>query len=117
MKIRIRSVAQLILLLLPLTAAWTQGSGGYVEQFLREYIGLNNDQIAQIRDGKAVARILESRTPGEVFVFGAVHVQSTPEDYLGLASDVDSLRKLPNYLAIRKFSDPPQLSDLDGLAL
>ena len=42
---------------------------------------------------------------------------STPEDYLKLASDVDSLRKLPNYLAIQKFSDPPRLSDLDGLTL
>ena len=28
-----------------------------------------------------------------------------------------ALRKLPTYLAIRKFSDPPQLSDLDGFSL
>jgi hypothetical protein len=27
------------------------------------------------------------------------------------------LRKLPNYLAIQKFSDPPQLSDLEGFTL
>jgi hypothetical protein len=30
---------------------------------------------------------------------------------------MDSLRKLPNYLAIQEFSDPPQLSDLDGFTL
>jgi hypothetical protein len=117
MRIRIRSVALLVLVLLPLFAVWAQGNEGTVEQFFREYVGLNNDQIAAIRAGKAVARILDSRTPDEVFVFGAVHVQSTPEDYLRLASDVDSLRKLPNYLEIQKFSDPPQLSDLDGLTL
>ena len=114
---RIRSVALLLLLLLPLFGAWAQANEGTVEQFFREYVGLNNDQIAEIRGGKAVARILESRTPDEVFVFGAVYVQSTPEDYLRLASDVDLLRKLPNYLAIQKFSDPPRLSDLDGLTL
>ena len=117
MRIRMQSVALLVLVLLPLFAAWAQANEGTVEQFFREYVGLNSDQIAEIRGGKAVARILESRTPDEVFVFGAVYVRSTPEDYLRLASDVDSLRKLPNYLKIQKFSDPPQLSDLDGLTL
>jgi hypothetical protein len=29
----------------------------------------------------------------------------------------DASRKLPNHLATRKFSDSPQLSDLDGFAL
>ena len=53
-----------------------------------------------------------------MFVFGGVYVHSTPEQYLKLASDIDALRKLPSYLAIKKFgSDPPQLSDLDGLTL
>ncbi len=86
-------------------------------KFFRDYVGLKEDQIAAIRNGKAVAKVVESRTPDEVFVFGSVYVQSTPEKYLKLASDIDALRKLPSYLAIRKFSDPPQLSDLDGFTL
>jgi hypothetical protein len=86
-------------------------------KFFRDYVGLKEDQIAAIRTGKAVAKVVESRTPDEVFVFGSVYVQSTPEKYLKLASDIDALRKLPSYLAIRKFSDPPQLSDLDGFTL
>ncbi len=86
-------------------------------RFFRDYVGLKEDQIAEIRNGKAVAKVVESRTPDEVFVFGSVYVQSTPEKYLKLASDIDTLRKLPSYLAIRKFSDPPQLSDLDGFTL
>jgi hypothetical protein len=85
--------------------------------FFRDYVGLKEDQIAAIRNGKAVAKVVESRTPDEVFVFGSVYVQSTPEKYLKLASDIDALRKLPSYLAIRKFSDPAQLSDLDGFTL
>jgi hypothetical protein len=92
---RTRYVAPLVLVLVPLFAAWAQANEGTVEQFFREYVGLNSDQIAEIRGGKAVARILESRTPDEVFVFGAVYVRSTPEDYLRLASDVDSFTKAP----------------------
>ena len=86
-------------------------------KFFRDYVGLKEDQIAAIRNGKAVAKIIESRTPDEVFVFGSVYVQSAPEKYLKLASDIEELRKLPSYLAIRKFSDPPQLSDLEGFTL
>ncbi|MGC2467451.1 MAG: hypothetical protein WA517_19820 [Candidatus Acidiferrum sp.] len=85
--------------------------------FFRDFVGLKEEQIAEIRNGKAVAKVLESRTPDEVFVFGSVYVRATPEKYLKLASDIDALRKLPSYLAIRKFSDPPQLSDLDGFTL
>jgi hypothetical protein len=86
-------------------------------KFFREYAELKDDQVKEIRNGKAFAKIMESRTPDEVFVFGSVYVQSTPEKYLKLASDINDLGKLPSYLAIRKFSDPPQLSDLDGFTL
>ena len=86
-------------------------------KFFRNYVGLHEDQITAIRNGKAVAKIVESSTPDEVFVFGSIYVQSTPEKYLKLASDPEELRKLPNYLALRKFSDPPQFSDLEGFTL
>ena len=76
--------------------------------FFREFAGLNEKQITTIRSGKAVAKIVESGTPDEVFVFGAVYVEATPESYLELASDIDAIRKLPSYLAIQSFSDPPQ---------
>src|SRR5271169_4885895 len=86
-------------------------------KFFRESVGLNEEQIAAIRSGKAVAKVIESRTPDEVYVFGSVYVEATPESYLKLASDIDALRKLPSYLAIQSFSDPPQLSDLEGFTL
>ena len=119
MNSRVRFCILIVLVLISVLVTWSQPRDGATEpfKFFREYVGLNDEQIAEIRSGKAVARILDSRTADEVFVFGAVYVQSTPEDYLKLASDVDALRKLPNYLAIQKFSDPPQLSDLDGLTL
>jgi len=86
-------------------------------RFFREFVGLGEDQIGAIRSGKAVAKVIESRTPDEVFVFGSVYVDASPESYLKLASDVNALRKLPGYLAIQSFSDSPQLSDLEGFTL
>jgi hypothetical protein len=86
-------------------------------EFFREFAGLNEQQIAAIRSGKAVAKVIESPTPDEVYVFGSVYVEATPESYLKLASDIDALRKLPSYLAIQSFSDPPKLSDLEGFTL
>src|SRR5271169_107525 len=86
-------------------------------RFFREFVGLSEDQIGAIRSGKAVAKVVESRTPDEVFVFGSVYVEGSPESYVKLASDLNALRKLPGYLAIQSFSDPPQLLDLESFAL
>ena len=86
-------------------------------KFFREFAGLNEEQIAAIRSGKVVAKVVESPTPDEVYVFGSVYVEATPQSYLKLASDIDALRKLPGYLAIASFSDPPQPSDLEGFTL
>jgi hypothetical protein len=43
-----------------------------LETFFRQNIGLSQDQIANIRSGKSVAKALPSREPAEVFLFGAI---------------------------------------------
>src|SRR5262245_44081339 len=83
-----------------------------LDKFLRESIGLNEVQIDTVHRGKPLATILESSTPDQVFVFGTIYIDAAPEKYLQLASDFNAIRKLPGYLAIQKFSDPPQPSDL-----
>ncbi len=119
MTIRISAVAIFVLCLLSFAKASLHATDQPAEpiNFFREYVGLSDDQIKQIRSGKAIAKIIESRTPDEVFVFGSVYIKAAPEQYLKFALDLDSLRKLPSYLAIREFSDPPQLADLDGFTL
>jgi len=87
------------------------------DTFYRRYAGLSETEIREIRGGQAVVKILDSQTPEELFVFGSVYIKSTPENYLTMAADVDALRKLPSYLAVRKFSNPPRLSDLEGFTL
>lgn len=101
-----------------LVATATKAAGqDELYKFLREFVGLKEDQIGTVRSGKALAKVVESTTPDEVFVFGAVYVKASPEGYLQLASNIDALRNLPGYIAIQRFSNPPQLSDLDGFVL
>src|ERR1700757_3025429 len=113
----IRTGAVLLAGILSATAFAASGQDAEPFKFFREYVGLNDEQIKNIRSGKAVAKILDSPTPDEVYVFGSVYVNSTPERYVKLASDIDALRKVPNYLAVQKFSDPPKRSDLEGFTL
>ena len=87
-----------------------------LNSYFQQDIGLGQDQIAAIRGGQAFAKNLKARIPDEVFVWGAVFVKSTPESYFKLAYDFDRLRKLPGYLALGKFSDPPQVSDFKGFS-
>jgi hypothetical protein len=96
-----RSEVQVTIALLLLFPTISAGWGAYDEQaepnkFFREYVGLSDSQIQAIRQGKALAKVLESRTPDEVFVFGSVYIEATRDSYLKLAFDVDALRKLRN---------------------
>lgn len=83
-----------------------------LETFFRQNIGVSQAEISAIRSGKPVAKALASRTPSEVFLFGAVYIRAIPESYIPYAADFDQPRKLPVYLQIGVFSNPPQLSDL-----
>jgi len=87
-----------------------------LQTFFRQDIGLSPDQIAAIQNGEPVAKNLPSREPAEVFLFGAIYIHTAPEKYLQFARDFDRMRKLPNYLALGVFSDPPEPSDLKGFS-
>jgi len=101
-----------LLLICGIPAPISSQANPELQVYFKEYIGLSDDEITAIRGGQAIAKTLHSRTPAEIFVFGAVHINATPESYLKLAGDFDRLRKLPGYLAIQEFSNPPRLSDL-----
>jgi len=83
-----------------------------LQTFFLKNIGLNPDQVAAIGNGQPVTKALPSRTPDEVLLFGAVYVHASPDAYLRYARDFDRLRRLPSYLALGAFSNPPQLADL-----
>lgn len=104
-------------LLLAFTFGCRAEDTGQLYKFFKQNIGLNDSEIADIESGKAVAKVLDSATAAQVFVFGAVVIKAQPSAYVHLAGDLDKLKTLPNYLALERFSDPPQLSDLRGFGI
>src|SRR5262245_47334897 len=108
----------LVLLIILLFSLVLKGNGEQtdINKFFRAYAALSDDEIKAIHNGTAVAKVVDS--PAEqVLIFGAVYIKAKPESYLAFASNVEETSKIPGYIAIRKFSDPPQLSDLDKLTL
>jgi hypothetical protein len=111
-----RTAILLTLIFAPLSPSVAQTSPN-LQTYFKNYIGLTDEQIAGIRGGKAFAKNLHSRIADEIFVFGAVYINATPESYLHFAQDFNRLRSVPGFLAIGEFSDSPQLSDLKALTL
>jgi len=115
----IRSVIHTLALLILIAAAAVPGSSQSnpdLQTFFRQDVGLSGDQIAAIQSGKAVVKALPSRTPAEVFLFGAIYIHAAPESYLQFARDFDRRRERSAYWALGVFSNPPQLSDLKNFS-
>jgi hypothetical protein len=108
--------AALLVLIAAAALTGSSQSNTDLQRFFRQNIGLSEEQIAAIRSGEPFAKNLPSRTPAEVFLFGAIYIHAAPESYLRLARDFDRRRKLPSYLALGVLSNPPQLSDLQGFS-
>ncbi len=85
-------------------------------RFFQQDIRFSQDQIEAIQNGQPVAKVLPSRTPDEIFLFGAIFVHATPASYFAFATDFARMRNLPGTLAFGVFSDSPQLSDLREFA-
>jgi hypothetical protein len=87
-----------------------------LQSFLRQSIGLSDDDIAAIRGGKPVAKAMDSRSPAEVFLFGAVYIHAAPEAYYRFARDLNQMRRLPFIQDLQVLSNPPQLSDFKNFS-
>jgi hypothetical protein len=104
-------------LLLALATTCNSQTAGDIHTFFTQNIGLTDSEIAQIEQGKAIAKVLDSPKPSEVFVFGAISIKGQPASYLRLARDLNRLKSLPGYLAIQRFSSPPVASDLSDFKI
>ena len=87
-----------------------------LNDFFQDYAKLRREEIKAIQNGTAITKELNS-PPEQVLIFGAVYIKANPESYLAFATNIEQTANIPGYLAIRKFSEPPQLSDLDTFTL
>jgi len=70
----------------------------------------------QLDQGQTVARILPHEND-EIGVLIAIALEATGDVLRARMHDIEELKKSPRVLAIRRFSSPPSLEDLSGLAL
>jgi hypothetical protein len=79
-------------------------------------LGLTTQQIAAIDAGRPVAKVLAWGGPSEVYVFGAVHVEGSPDTYLEAARDVGRLSGTPGYQGVGEIREEATVADLRALA-
>src|SRR5215470_4950085 len=72
-------------------------------------------ELADLQQGKLVRHTLPPAAPDEVGVVGAIRVQGSRDRLMAAYRDIVSFKKNEAVLAIGRFSDPPDRSDLDAL--
>src|ERR1700693_5278872 len=66
---------------------------------------------------RLVAKVLDSSSPSQVFVFGAVFINAQPSGYVRLSGNLDRLKSLPNYLALQRSPTRHNLRNLRGFGI
>ena len=87
------------------------------ERLLAERFGFTPAEIAQARDGKAVAKMLPSADSADVGVLAAVRIGANADRLLLWLKDITSFRKAAELGLSRRLSSPPRISDFAALSL
>ena len=69
-------------------------ANGELEDYFKRSVGFGQEEIVGIRGGQAVAKVMKSRTPREIFVIGAVYIKATPDTYVRFANKAAGRMKL-----------------------
>ena len=99
------------------TAGAAQSSTLDIERQLSGRFGFTPAEVAQARNGQAVAKLLPSKETGEAAVLGAVRIYGNPERLIVWLKDVSSFRKAAELGISHRLSDPPGIGDFADLSL
>lgn len=106
----------IVLILLPPVFARAQEIPRGLATFLSDRVGLKDMDLADIRRGKAIAKVLPSEKQ-EVAVLGFVLVNASADFFVERFRDIESYKKGTSVPIVKKFSDPPRIEDLDQLKI
>jgi hypothetical protein len=84
--------------------------------FFQPVVTMSPAERQRIDAGQVVVRILPARD-GEIAVFAAAKLAAHPDALVRWTHAIEALKRSPLVVAIRRFSHPPVLSDLDSLTL
>lgn len=109
-----RIVAALVALLVGVqTAALDPGISGVFSRYWR----FSPSDLADLRKGRVVKRGLETPSPSEIAVAGAIRVSAAPSAFVDAVRNIVEFKRNPDVIQIGRFSDPPQLDDLRALTV
>lgn len=84
--------------------------------FLAPKVRLSANEHRALERGEIVSRTLDGGK-GQVAVLAVSPLDAAPESLITAAAAIEDLRRSSFVMAIARFSNPPQLGDLDGLVL
>lgn len=88
------------------------------ETILRAQLQLSNSELASLRQGRPIVKTLPATMNREMITAGAVRIRSASmARFVGEFKTLEGFRTSQFVKQLQKFSDPPQLSDLDGLTV
>jgi hypothetical protein len=77
----------------------------------------SSDDLGDLERGKIVKHALPTSAPGEVAAVGGVRIRASKDRFADAYRDIVRFKKNASVLEIGRFSNPPRLSDVDGLTI
>ena len=84
---------------------------------MTRHLHFTTTELSDLQKGKVVKHSIDSGSPGEVAVTGAVLIHASKQVFLDRVRDITQFKRGPDVLEIGKFSDPPVLQDLAPLTI
>jgi hypothetical protein len=88
-----------------------------LDHFLGSYIGLADDKIRAVREGRIVAKLLPSSDSREIAAFGIARVAFPAEFFRDQFRNIETFKRSNSVPEVGRFEDPPRQSDLDALSV
>jgi hypothetical protein len=104
-------------LLLFAAALLARGTEPEPDTFLRKQLDVTASDLSRLEQGEIIVKLPKTAETREVAAFAIMRLDVPSEFFVEHVKDIVSFKKSDNALQIGKFSNPPQLKDLDGLTL
>ena len=101
----------------PVARGQAQGMPASLERFLVQTIGLPQDRLAEIADGKPIVKLLDTSDPREIAVFGIVGIAVPRSFYVDRAADFRSSIPGPSRSTFGIFSEPAVAANVAAFSL
>ena len=98
-------------------AAQEAGVEHDVRTVLTTRLGFSNGELNELSRGQTVKHGLQTRTPGEIAVAGAVRIRAPKSAFFARVRDIERFKSGEGVLQIGRFSSPPVLEDLAALTI